>query len=360
MTTKRDYYDVLGVSAQASEEDIRKAFRQKAMEYHPDRNKASDASERFKEVNEAYQVLSDPERRKQYDRFGHPGVRNGAGQGAGGFEGFDIFGGFGDIFDAFFGSGAASRTRPRQGDDVRANASVTFEEAAFGIDREVEISRTEQCPSCKGSRAEPGTQPETCSNCHGSGRVRRAQRSMFGQFVTEAACNVCGGEGRRITTPCTDCKGVGNKRARQRLQVSIPAGVYDGALLELPGQGHAGVFGGPPGSLLVGVHVQPHAWFKRRENAADVLLDLNVSYPQAALGAEVEAPTLDGPEKLKVPPGVQSGEVLRLRGKGIPHLGREGRRGDQLVTVRVQTPDKLTKEQKKLLEELQRSFEKQK
>ncbi|MXY59264.1 MAG: molecular chaperone DnaJ [Chloroflexi bacterium] len=358
MTTKRDYYDVLGVSAQASEDDIRKAFRAKAMEYHPDRNKASDESERFKEVNEAYQVLSDPERRQQYDRFGHAGVRNGAGQGAGGFEGFDIFGGFGDIFDAFFGSGTASRTRPRQGEDVRVNVSVTFEEAAFGVEREVEINRTEQCPSCKGTRAEPGTQPETCTNCNGSGRVRRAQRSVFGQFVTEAACNVCGGEGRRITTPCTDCRGAGYKRAKQRIEVSIPAGVYHGALLELRGQGHAGMFGGPPGSLLVGVQVQSHGWFKRRENSADVLLDLNVTFPGAALGIEMEVPTLDGMDKIKVPAGIQSGEVLRMRGKGIPHLGREGRRGDQLVTVRVQTPDKLSKEQKKLLEELQRSFEK--
>ena len=212
--------------------------------------------------------------------------------------------------------------------------------------------------ACNGTRAEPGTQPTTCSNCKGSGRVRRAQRSVFGQFVTEAACNVCGGEGRRITTPCVECKGLGNKRAKQHLQVTIPAGVYDGALLELRGQGHAGMFGGPPGSLLLGVRVQPHQWFKRRENATDVLLDLNVTFPSAALGAEIEVPTLDGPENVKVPAGTQSGEVLRMKGKGIPHLGREGRRGDQLVTVRVQTPDKLSKQQKKLLEELQRSFEK--
>ena len=301
MTTKRDYYDVLGVSAQASEEDIRKAFRAKAMEYHPDRNKASDASERFKEVNEAYQVLSDPERRQQYDRFGHAGVRNGAGQGAGGFEGFDIFGGFGDIFDAFFGSG---RRRGHARDRARTCASTSASHSRrprSGSSGEVEINRTEQCPSCKGTRAEPGTQPETCTNCNGSGRVRRAQRSMFGQFVTEAACNVCGGEGRRITTPCTDCRGAGNKRAKQRIEVSIPAGVYHGALLELRGQGHAGMFGGPPGSLLVGVQVQPHGWFKRRENSADVLLDLNVTFPGAALGIEMEVPTLDGMDKIKVP-----------------------------------------------------------
>ena len=359
MTTKRDYYDVLGVSAQASEEDIRKAFRQKAMEFHPDRNKSSDASDRFKEVNEAYQVLSDPERRRQYDRFGHAGVRNGAGQQAGGFEGFDIFGGFGDIFDAFFGGGGASRTRPRQGGDVRANVSITFEEAAFGVEREVEISRTERCAVCNGARAEPGTEPVTCTNCNGSGRVRRTQRSVFGQFVTEAACNVCGGEGSRITTPCAECKGNGVNRVKQRLQVVIPAGVYDGALLELRGQGHAGDFGGPAGSLIVGVHVQTHAWFRRRENSADVLVDLGVTFPTAALGAEVEALTLDGTEKIKIPAGTQSGEVLRMRGKGLPHLGREGRRGDQLVTVHVETPDKLSKEQKKLLEQLQRSFEKQ-
>lgn len=354
MTTKRDYYEVLQVGKNASEEDIRKAFRKKAMEYHPDRNKAKDASERFKEVNEAYQVLSDAERRTRYDRFGHAGVNAGAGQSAGGFEGFSGFGGFGDIFDAFFGSAAGTRAGPREGRDLEANITVSFEEAAFGAAKEIEIGRAEPCTKCNGARAEPGTHPAPCSNCKGTGRVRRAQRSLFGQFVTEAVCNVCNGAGEQIPHPCTQCKGSGRERVKRRLQVSVPAGVPNGARLNLQGQGDAGVFGGPPGDLLVGVRVAPHREFVRREN--DVLLDVDVSFPSAALGVEIEVPTLDGPASLKVPAGTQPGEVLRLKGKGIPHLGRNGRRGDQLVTVHIPTPEKLSKRQRELLEELETSF----
>ena len=351
MTTKRDYYEVLEVGSQASEEDIRKAFRKKAMEYHPDRNKADDASDRFKEVNEAYQVLSDPERRSQYDRFGHAGVKSGAG--TGGFDGFEGFGGFGDIFEAFFGGG--TRTRARAGADLQARISLTFEEAAFGATREVEVSRTEKCGRCSGTRAEPGTHAETCSNCRGSGRVRRTQRSGFGQFMTEAVCNVCSGSGQQVRTLCTQCKGTGRERTKRRIQVSAPAGIPDGVRLNLQGQGDTGEFGGPPGDLLVTVHVKPHPYFERQEH--DVLYDCDVTFPAAALGTEMEVPTLHGPVQLKVPAGTQSGETFRLKGKGIPHLGRADRRGDQLVSVHVITPEKLSKEQKHLLEELQRSME---
>ncbi len=356
MAAKRDYYETLGVSPQASEEEIRKAFRKKAMEHHPDRNKASDASERFKEVNEAYQTLSDPERRSNYDRFGHA-ASNGGGAGPGGFDGFDLFGGFGTIFDSFFGSAAGSRSRTRAGSDRHVEMSVTFEEAAFGVSREVTVGRVELCGACKGSKSEPGSEPETCGNCRGTGRVRRSQRSVFGQFVTEAYCNVCGGGGQRVVNPCKQCRGLGREESRRRIKVAVPAGVYDGATLELRGQGDAGLGGGPPGSLLVTVNVQRHPEFRRRENSADVLFDLDVTFPAAAMGIEVEVPTLDGGAKLKVPAGTQSGSVLRMKGKGIPHLGRDGRRGDQLVAVRVRTPEKLSKDQKRLLEELQRSFE---
>ncbi len=356
MATKRDYYEVLEVPRTASEEDIRKAFRKKALEYHPDRNKSADASEKFKEVNEAYQILTDPDKRQQYDRFGHAGVRSGSSQGMGqGFEGFDVFGGFGDIFDAFFGGGGSTRTRAREGRDLITNLTISFEEAVFGTTKEVEIQRTELCGHCGGARSEPGHPKETCSNCRGTGRVRRAQRSVFGQFVTEATCNVCGGTGEIIKTPCTHCHGTGLERAKRRIQVTVPAGVSNGMRLHLQGQGDSGEFGGPPGDLYVNMHVQPHEVFDRAEN--DILYTLNITFPQAALGTELEVPTLEGTAKLKIPAGTQSKAVFRVKGQGVPHLGRSGRRGDELVTVNVSTPESLTKHQRELLEELQRSFQ---
>ena len=351
MTTKRDYYDILDIGRDASEEDIRKAFRKKALDYHPDRNKSPGASEQFKEVNEAYQVLTDPERRRRYDRFGHAGVGNGSA--SGGRQGFEGFGGFGDIFDAFFG-GAAAGARSRQGRDLGAALTITFEEAAFGTAKEVEITRTERCTRCEGNGSEPGHDKQTCSNCRGSGRVRRAQRSVFGQFVTEAACNVCGGAGTVITDPCRQCKGNGHQRAKRKLQVTVPAGVPNGSRLSLQGQGDAGVRGGPPGDLYVDVRVTPHEVFVRQEN--DVVYAMKVSFPEAALGVELEVPTLDGPAKLKIPPGTQPNAVFRLKGHGMPHLGRPSRRGDQLVTVDVATPERLSKRQKQLLEELQQEL----
>ncbi len=354
MTTKRDYYDILDIGRDASEEDIHKAFRKKALDYHPDRNKSPGASEQFKEVNEAYQVLTDPERRRRYDRFGHAGVGNGsAAGGRQGFDGYDVFGGFGDIFDAFFG-GAAAGARSRQGRDLGATLTITFEEAAFGTVKEVEIIRTERCARCDGNGSEPGHDKQTCSNCRGSGRVRRAQRSVFGQFVTEAACNVCGGAGTVITDPCRQCKGSGHQRAKRKLQVTVPAGVPNGARLSLQGQGDAGVRGGPPGDLYVDVRVTPHEIFVRQEN--DIVYAMRVSFPEAALGVELEVPTLDGPAKLKIPPGTQPGALFRLKGHGMPHLGRPSRRGDQLVTVDVATPEHLSKRQKQLLEELRQEL----
>ncbi len=354
MTTKRDYYDILEVGRDASEEDIRKAFRQKALEFHPDRNKDADAGAKFKEVNEAYQVLTDPERRQHYDRFGHASTGNGGGQGAGGFNGGDVFGGFGDIFDAFFGGGPRAQTRAHPGRDLQTTITIPFEDAVFGVTKEIEIDRREKCTRCDGSRSEPGHSAQTCSNCKGSGRVRRAQRSVFGQFVTEAVCNVCAGTGQQISNPCTRCRGSGRERAKSKIKVQVPAGVPAGANLNLRGQGDAGERGAPSGDLYVGIRVQPHEEFEREEN--DILYELELTYPQAALGLELEIPTLDGPHKMKIPAGTQNDEVFRIKGKGVPHLGRTARRGDELVTVRVATPEKLSKRQKELLEELQRSF----
>ena len=354
MTTKRDYYEILEIGRDASEEDVRKAFRQKALEFHPDRNKDPDAGAKFKEVNEAYQVLTDPERRQRYDRFGHAAAGNGGGQSAGGFEGFDVFGGFGDIFDAFFGGGPRTQTRTEPGRDLQTTLTIAFEEAAFGVTKEIEIQRREKCTRCDGSRSEPGHSPRTCLNCKGSGRVRRAQRSVFGQFMTETECHVCKGMGQQITNPCTKCKGAGRERAKSKIKVQVPAGVPPGANLNLRGQGDSGERGAAAGDLYVSIRVRPHPDFEREEN--DIHYTLDLTYPQAALGLQLEVPTLDGPHKIKIPAGTQHDEVFRVKGKGVPHLGREGRRGDELVTVRIATPDQLSKRQKQLLEELQRTF----
>jgi molecular chaperone DnaJ len=357
MTTKRDYYDILEVGRDASEEDIRKAFRKKALEFHPDRNKSADAGDKFKEVNEAYQVLTDPERRQRYDRFGHQVGSSGAGGGgqANGFEGFDVFGGFGDIFDAFFGSGPRPRAgAARPGRDLQTNLTVTFDEGVFGATKEIEANRTEQCSRCDGTRSESGHNAQTCKNCKGSGRVRRAQRSVFGQFMTEAECNVCNGTGQEVSHPCTQCKGTGQERKKRTIQVQVPAGIPHGANLNLRGQGDAGDRGGEAGDLYVGIRVEPHAFFEREDN--DILYTLDITFPQAALGVELDVPTLEGPHKVKIPAGTQSDELFRIKGQGVPHLGRQNRRGDELVTIRVATPEGLTDRQRDLLEELQRTF----
>ena len=346
-TTKRDYYEVLGVPRNASREEIKKAFRRLAMQCHPDRNKQAGAEERFKEINEAYEVLCDPERRLSYDRFGHDGLR-GFDLGRP-FDGFDL-GGFGDIFDAFFG-GTMTRARreARRGADLRSRLTVTFEEAAFGCHKEVQVTRTELCSRCGGQGNEPGSQLARCPACNGSGDVRRIQRSFFGQFVNVAVCQQCGGEGRIITEPCQQCRGSGRERHRRRLEVKIPAGVSDGSQMRLSGEGDAGLNGGPPGNLYVAIQVLPHQVFQR-ENS-DIIFDLDVNIAQAALGAEVKVPTLDGPHNLKIPAGTQNGRVFVLKGRGVPHLRGQGR-GDELVRVRVVVPTSLTADQKRLLKNL--------
>ena len=349
--SKRDYYEVLGVPRNADENAIKSAYRKLARQYHPDVNKAPDAEERFKEVNEAYEVLSDADKRQAYDRFGHAATQGGFGVGGPGNP-FSGMGGFGDIFEEFFGGfgGARSAARgPTRGDDLRYDLEITFQEAVFGAEKEIEIPRLEICPVCQGSGAEPGTKPIRCPQCNGTGEVRRAQQTILGQFVSVTPCPRCKGEREIVTTPCSNCHGQRRVTVMRRLAVSIPAGVDDGMRIRLSGEGEPGERGGPPGNLYVFLHVQPHPVFQRQEN--DILLELPINIVQAALGCEPDVPTLDGKVKLTIPPGTQNGTVFRMRGKGVPIL-RSNRRGDQLVTVRVVVPDKLNDKQRKLLQEL--------
>jgi molecular chaperone DnaJ len=346
MTQQRDLYEVLGVPRNASPEDLKKAFRQQALKYHPDRNKESDASDRFKEINAAYQVLSDPERRASYDRYGHAGIGNNAG--GRGFEDFQNFGGFGDIFDAFFGG--SNRKGPARGNDLEFEATITFSEAAFGVEKEFDLDRQEACDNCGGNRAEPGTKPVTCATCGGSGEVRRVQRMVFGQFQQVAQCTTCSGTGQTVETPCSKCRGRGTERKRRKIAVNIPAGIDDGSRIVMRGQGERGAMNGPAGDLYVYVHVKAHDVFERHGN--DVLAEVNINVAQAALGTVLSVPTLDGEHELKIPAGTQTGRVFRIRNVGITHMGRSNRRGDQLVAVKVVTPTELTDRQKQLLEEL--------
>jgi molecular chaperone DnaJ len=352
-TQKADYYDLLGVAKDATADDIKRAFRRLAMQYHPDRNAEPGAEERFKEINEAYEVLSDPERRANYDRFGHAGL-DGA-FGSRGFDGFGPFGGFGDIFDAFFGAANQTRRRaPARGADIQVRVDLTFEDAAFGTTKSVLVNRTELCTRCNGLRAEPGTEPVRCPTCDGTGEVRRVQRSVFGQFINVSTCDRCRGDGLVIPTPCTHCRGSGRERIARTLEVKIPAGVDDGSQIRLTGEGELGAYGGPRGNCYVVLQVAEHPYFERDED--DLRLQLNVSFAQAALGDEIEIPTLDGTHKLKVAAGTESGEVITLRGKGIQHL-RGGGKGDLHVHVQVTTPKKLSSEQKKLLQRLQETLD---
>lgn len=356
MPSKRDYYEVLGIPPNASDEEVKKAFRRLALEYHPDRNKKPDAEERFKEVNEAYQALSNPDKRTAYDRFGHAGVSANGGPSRG-FEGFDTFGGFGDIFDAFFGGfgSTTAKTRPRRGPDLEHGLTLSFEEAVLGTQRQVEITRTEVCQRCQGSRCEPGTSLERCDACGGSGQVRRSQQSLFGQFVQVVSCSTCGGEGQIVSSPCTQCRGSGYERRTRRLTVSIPPGVEDGSQVPLSGEGDAGSRGGPPGDLYLNLHVKEHKLFRRQKY--DLLLELPINFAQAALGDTEDIPTLQGTVSLKIPAGVQTGTVLRIKGEGVPYLQQKGR-GDLLVTIRVVTPRSLDPETQDLFEELARKLEK--
>jgi molecular chaperone DnaJ len=349
-TTKPDYYDVLGVPRNATPEEIKKAFRKLAMKHHPDRNKGADAHDRFKEINEAYEVLGDADRRAMYDRFGHAGAEQGfSGRG---FEGFS-FGGFGDIFDAFFGGTTQARRGPRKGSDLRQRVTLTFEEAAFGAEKTVEVPSVELCESCNGQRAEPGTKLERCGNCDGTGELRRVQTSVFGQFVNVAMCDRCRGEGRTVPHPCTACRGSGFEKRTRKLQVKFPAGVDDGNQMRLSGEGEAGQLGGPRGNLYIQIAVKPHKLFQR--DGDDLVYSLELNVAQAALGTEVEVPTLDGAEQLRIAPGTQGGEVFVLKHKGVPHLRSHGR-GDLLVHTHVSTPKNLSEEQKRLLAELAESL----
>jgi molecular chaperone DnaJ len=350
MADKRDYYKVLGVDENASPEEIKKAFRKKAFEYHPDRNRDDGAEAMFKEVNEAYEVLSDEDKRAAYDRFGHSNMGDLFGRG---FEDIN-FGGFGDIFEAFFGgTGTATRRGPRNGRDLRYNIKITFEEAALGCEKEIEIKRTELCETCKGTGSEPGVKPQRCPNCDGSGQVRRVQRSLFGQFIQTAVCSQCHGEGSIVTSPCRDCKGSGYQKQKRRVAVKVPAGVDDGNGIKLRGEGDAGSRGGSPGSVYVMLSVSSHDFFVREGD--DVIYELPVSFAEAALGTEINVPTLYGDTKLKIPAGSQTDRVFRLKDKGIAHVHGSGR-GDQMVRLRVITPDSLNKEQRKLFEQLAKSM----
>ena len=354
---KRDYYEVLGVSKGASEDELKKAYRKLAKKYHPDLNpgdKAAEAS--FKEVNEAYEVLSDKDKRARYDQFGHAGVDpnfNPNGGGFGGFGGFTDMGDIdlGDLFGSFFGGGfggggGSRRNAPQKGETVRAGVTITFEEAAFGCEKEVTVSRTEQCDVCKGTGCAPGTTAEVCPDCHGSGTVRIQRGGGGFSFSTTTSCPKCRGTGKIIHQPCKTCGGGGTVRKQKKLAVTIPAGIDDGQAVSLRGQGGAGRNGGPAGDLLIGVTVKPHPIFRRE--GTSVYMDQPVSFVQAALGAELEIPTLDGKVKWTLPEGTQPGTTFRLNGKGIPGLGGRGR-GNQYVTVKVQVPTNLNKEQKEAL-----------
>lgn len=350
--TDRDYYEILGVAKNADSEDLKKSFRRLARQYHPDVNDSPDAEERFKEINEAYAVLSDPDKRAAYDRFGHAGVR-----GAGGAQDFTVdFTDFADIFGEFFGFGRTSRrTRnvPRRGADLQYRLELTFEEAVFGVEKEIEVTRDEVCGTCNGSGAEPGTSPVRCATCEGRGEVRQVRQTILGSMVQVATCPTCNGQGETIESPCHTCNGRGLERRTRTKVVSVPAGVDNGNQIRLAGEGQPGSNGGPHGNLYLTIHVKPHKYFRRKDR--DILLDLDVNVAQAALGADVEVPTVDGPEKLVIPAATQPGKVLRLRNKGVPHLRGSGR-GDQLVVVNVVVPKRLTSEQRELFEQLAESL----
>lgn len=352
--TQRDYYEVLGVPRSASGEDLKSAFRRLARQYHPDVNKSPDAEERFKEVNEAYAVLSDPDKRSAYDRFGHAGVR-----GAGGAPDFTVDFDFADIFGDLFGFGgfgrstARSRNAPRRGQDLQVRLDLTFEEAVFGAEKEIEIVRDEVCSTCSGSGAKPGTSPIRCSQCNGTGEIRQVRQTILGSMVQASTCPTCRGQGEVISSPCPTCQGRGRERKTRHKVVDIPAGVDSGTQIRLSGEGQPGENGGPNGHLYIAIQVKPHKFFRRREY--DILLDLNINVAQAALGADVEVPTVDGPTKLTIPSGTQPGKILTLKGKGVPRLRGNGR-GDQHVVINVEIPTRMNSEQRQIFEDLARSL----
>ena len=358
---KRDYYEVLGVDKSASEDEIKRAYKKMARKYHPDLNPDNkEAEEKFKEVNEAYEVLSDSDKKARYDQFGFAGVDPnygaGAGGGAYGAGGFD-FGDLGDIFGSFFGGGFGSAQRrtpnaPQRGESIRLSVTISFEEAAFGCEKEVSVDRYETCAVCHGSGCADGTSPEVCPDCHGSGQVQVRRQTPMGVFATTSPCGRCGGKGRIIKTPCTACRGSGLERKRRTIQAKIPAGIDNGQTISIRGQGHAGKNGCPSGDLLITITVRPHELFSRE--GTSVLCEAPITFAQAVLGAELEIPTIDGKVKYDLPEGTQSGTTFRLKGKGIPELNGRGR-GDQYVTVYIETPRNLNREQKEALKKFAES-----
>lgn len=359
---KRDYYEVLGVARTATEDEIKRAYRQLAMKYHPDRNPGNaEAEGKFKEATEAYEVLKDATKRQQYDQFGHAAFGQGAGFGGGfGFQGFDLsdalrafmrdFGGFG--FEDIFGGGRASTRNSNRGRDLQIQIALTLEEIASGVTKKLRVKRLDICPTCSGSGSAPGSEKKTCPQCRGAGQVRRVTRSLFGQMVNVTTCNVCHGTGQVISSPCTTCQGEGRVRSTSTISVKIPAGVTTGNYIPIEGKGDIGRQGGPPGDLMVVVREKEHDIFTRRDN--DIICLVPISFVTAALGGTIEIPVLDGTDHLDIPAGTQTGKVFRLRGKGIPYLRRRGN-GDQLVQVQIWTPRDLSDSDKELLRKLDNS-----
>jgi molecular chaperone DnaJ len=349
MATTRDYYDILGVTKTSSDDEIKRAFRKLAQQWHPDVNTSAEADERFKEINEAYQVLADPQRRQAYDMFGRAGVNGAGAEGYGPFTGFQ---GFGDIFDAFFGAGTQAGTRrgrPPAGSDLRYDLHLTFDEAIHGVEKEISFTAPAACETCGGTGAEPGSSPITCPQCKGTGELRQVRSTMLGQMVNVTMCGRCRGQGQIVETPCHTCRGEGRVEKKRTLRVSIPAGIDDEHQIRLSGEGEAGPLNGVPGNLYVVTHVDEHPQLKRRDT--ELFFELPVSISQAALGARLAVPTPDGSEFVEVKAGTQPGAEIRLRGRGVPHLRRLGVRGDLHVLVDVKVPSRLSARQRELLEE---------
>lgn len=361
---KRDYYEVLGVSRTATDDELKKAYRKLAKQYHPDMNPGNkEAEAKFKEINEAYEVLSDKEKRAKYDQFGHAGVDPNFGAGGGGFGGFDMGDiDLGDIFGSFFGGGfggfggsqrQANPNAPKRGASLRANMTISFQEAMTGVEKEINLTRTESCNTCHGTGCAAGTTAEVCPTCHGTGQVRIQRGGGGFAFTTTSPCSNCNGTGKIIHQPCPDCRGAGAVRKRRTIQVNIPAGIDNGQTISLRGQGHSGKNGGPAGDLLITVMVRPHEIFRRDGTA--VFCEAPITFTQAVLGGTLEIPTIDGKVKYDIPEGTQTGTVFRLRGKGIPVLNGRGR-GDQYVTVNIETPRNLNREQKEALKKFSESL----
>lgn len=349
----KDYYSVLGLDKNANEDDIKKAFRKLALQYHPDKNPGDKASEeKFKEINEAYQVLSDPGKKAQYDQFGTADFNGQGGFGGFDFGGFQDLGGFGDIFETIFGGlGGFSNSRsngPQRGADLQYTLNLTFEEAAFGVTKEIEISRNEECKKCGGTGAKPGTKPITCDKCNGTGQIKISKRTGFGNFINVTACDKCGGKGTIIKESCPECHGSGRVRRKRKITIKVPAGVDTGNTMPLRNEGEPGTRGGEHGDLYVNINILPHKIFKR--DGFDVLLEIPITFPQAALGAEIDVPTIDGIIKYSVPEGTQGGTIFRIKGKGIPRIRGYGR-GDEIIKIIVEVPKQLNNKQKEILQQ---------